>query len=91
MQREKIFFILKNIYNRQIKVFDKIKHKLSLKNGICSIVKVSDVSKNFVLFNLIVIFFFIFIYNFRLILGTLYPAYKSYKAIKNKDVREHVS
>lgn len=25
-----------------------------------------------------------------LILGTLYPAYKSYKAIKNKDVREHV-
>ena len=26
----------------------------------------------------------------RLILGTLYPAYRSYKAIKNKDVREHV-
>lgn len=25
-----------------------------------------------------------------LILGTLYPAYRSYKAIKNKDVREHV-
>jgi receptor expression-enhancing protein 1/2/3/4 len=26
----------------------------------------------------------------RLVLGTLYPAYRSYKAIKNKDVREHV-
>lgn len=25
-----------------------------------------------------------------LILGTLYPAYRSYKAIKNKDLREHV-
>lgn len=25
-----------------------------------------------------------------LILGTLYPAYRSYKAIKNKDVKEHV-
>jgi receptor expression-enhancing protein 1/2/3/4 len=25
-----------------------------------------------------------------LVLGTLYPAYRSYKAIKNKDVREHV-
>ena len=27
---------------------------------------------------------------FRLVLGTLYPAYRSYKAIKNKDLREHV-
>ena len=25
-----------------------------------------------------------------LVLGTLYPAYRSYKAIKNKDLREHV-
>ena len=30
-------------------------------------------------------------YLIRLVLGTLYPAYRSYKAIKNKDVREHVS
>jgi len=27
----------------------------------------------------------------RLVFGTLYPAYRSYKAIKNKDVREYVS
>ena len=37
---------------------------------------------------LILIFIF-FIY--RLLFGTLYPAYRSYKAIKNKDVREYVS
>lgn len=27
----------------------------------------------------------------RLIFGTLYPAYSSYKAVKSKDVREYVS
>ena len=30
-------------------------------------------------------------FPFRLVFGTLYPAYRSYKAIKNKDVREYVS
>ena len=29
--------------------------------------------------------------NFRLVLGTLYPAYASYKAVKTKDVKEYVS
>lgn len=28
---------------------------------------------------------------FRLILGTLYPAYASYKAVRNKDVKDYVS
>lgn len=28
---------------------------------------------------------------FRLVFGTLYPAYSSYKAVKSKDVREYVS
>ena len=26
-----------------------------------------------------------------MVFGTLYPAYRSYKAVKNKDVREYVS
>lgn len=29
--------------------------------------------------------------SFRLVFGTLYPAYSSYKAVKTKDVREYVS
>lgn len=29
--------------------------------------------------------------SFRLVFGTLYPAYSSYKAVKSKDVREYVS
>lgn len=29
--------------------------------------------------------------SYRLIFGTLYPAYSSYKAVKSKDVREYVS
>lgn len=28
---------------------------------------------------------------FRLVFGTLYPAYSSYKAVKSKDVKEYVS
>lgn len=28
---------------------------------------------------------------FRLVFGTLYPAYASYKAVRNKDVKEYVS
>lgn len=28
---------------------------------------------------------------YRLIFGTLYPSYASYKAIKNKDIKEYVS
>ncbi len=32
-----------------------------------------------------------FYFILSLVLGTLYPAYRSYKAIKNKDLREHVS
>ena len=28
---------------------------------------------------------------YRLIFGTLFPAYSSYKAVKNKDVKEYVS
>ena len=28
---------------------------------------------------------------FRLVFGTLYPAYKSYKAVKTKNVKEYVS
>jgi hypothetical protein len=32
-----------------------------------------------------------FYFQYRLIFGTLYPAYSSYKAIKNKDIREYVS
>lgn len=27
----------------------------------------------------------------RLVFGTLYPAYSSYKAVKSKDVKEYVS
>ena len=29
--------------------------------------------------------------SYRVFLGTLYPAYASYKAIRNKDVKEYVS
>lgn len=29
--------------------------------------------------------------SFRLVFGTLYPAYSSYKAVKSKDVKEYVS
>ena len=29
--------------------------------------------------------------SFRLVFGTLYPAYKSYKAVKTKNVKEYVS
>lgn len=28
---------------------------------------------------------------FRVVFGTLYPAYSSYKAVKSKDVKEYVS
>lgn len=31
------------------------------------------------------------LYCFRLVLGTLYPAYASYKAVKTKNVKEYVS
>ena len=32
------------------------------------------------------------VYNsFRLVFGTLYPAYASYKAVKTKNVKEYVS
>ncbi len=29
--------------------------------------------------------------QYRLVFGTLFPAYSSYKAVKNRDVREYVS
>lgn len=29
--------------------------------------------------------------SYRLVFGTLYPAYSSYKAVKSKDVKEYVS
>ncbi len=32
-----------------------------------------------------------FYFLYRLLFGTLYPAYSSYKAIKNKDIKEYVS
>jgi len=32
-----------------------------------------------------------YIFNFSLVLGTLYPAYASYKAVKTKNVKEYVS
>ena len=30
-------------------------------------------------------------HSFRLVFGTLYPAYASYKAVKTKNVKEYVS
>ena len=32
-----------------------------------------------------------FYFHYRLVFGTLFPAYSSYKAVKNRDVREYVS
>lgn len=35
--------------------------------------------------------FFVCLLFCRLIFGTLYPAYYSYKAVKSKDIKEYVS
>ena len=52
-----------------------------------------DISRTDVVFRLCdVIMMSVTLYHcFRLVFGTLYPAYKSYKAVKTKNVKEYVS
>lgn len=60
---------------------------LDIKNGISTFITLSNVS--YLILNILRLLNFYLFFN-SLVLGTLYPAYRSYKAIKNKDVREHV-